>query len=151
MNAKTPFLFLVCVLLATGCSTTIAVQMRGQSDMNSGGNSATVQVYELSGKGSFLDASVQSFWQEDGTLGGVLVRAPRRNTLYPNEMKSFELELADNTSFIGVAANLRNPEADEWRALYSVEEIGDRLSVTVHSAGISVEVEGAGTLQKIGI
>lgn len=146
-----PLLFLLCVLPATGCSTTVEVRMRGQSDMNSGGNAAVVQVYELSGKGSFLDASPRTFWQGNGALGGVLVRAPQRNTLFPNETKTFELELAEKTKFIGVAANLRNPDPEEWRALYPVEEVGDWLSVTVHSNGISVSVEGKGALQKIGI
>lgn len=151
MNTKASLLFLLCVFLATGCSTTVEVWMRGESDMNSGGNSAIVQVYELSGRGSFLDASPQTFWREQGALGGVLVRSPRRNTLYPNETTTFELELAENTEFIGVAANLRNPDPEGWRALYAVEDIGDRLSVTVHNNGISVEVEGGGPLQKIGI
>lgn len=125
--------------------------MTGQSDMNGGGNSAVVQVYELSGEGSFLDATFRAFWQDEGALSGVLVRSPRRETLYPNETKTFELELAENTQFVGVAANLRDPEQDAWRALYSVDEVGDQLSVTVHGNRISVAVEGSGPLQGIGL
>lgn len=150
MSTK-PTLLLICALLATGCSTTAEVMMRGQTDMNSGGNAAVVQVYELSGKGSFMDISPQTFWKGNGALSGVLVGSPHRNTLFPNETKTFELELADKTKFIGVAANLRDPDSEEWRALYPVKEVGDQLSVTVHSNRISVTVEGPGVLQRIGI
>jgi type VI secretion system VasD/TssJ family lipoprotein len=150
MRTKLAF-FLLCAFLATGCSTTVEVMMRGRTDMNSGGNAAVVQVYELSGEGNFLNTSARTFWQGDGALSGVLVGSPRRNTLYPNETRTFELELADETKFIGVAANLRDPASEEWRALYPVKDVGDRLSVTVHDSRISVSVEGPGPLQKIGI
>lgn len=148
---KRSFSLLLYGLLMIGCSTTIQVGLTGQSDMNGGGNAAVVQVYELSGQGNFLDASFRSFWQDEGAIASVLVRSPRRETLYPDETKNFELELAENTKFIGVAANLRNPEQDTWRALYPVEEVGDHLSVTVQGNSISVTVEGAGPLQRIGI
>lgn len=144
-------LLLLCLLLASGCSTTIEVRMRGQADMNSGGNAVVVQVYELTGEGDFLSTSPQSFWQENGALASILVGSPRRETLYPNGTTTFELELAEETKFIGVAANLRNPDPEEWRALYPVEEIGDWLSVTVQGSRISVQAEGGGALHGIGL
>lgn len=124
--------------------------MRGQSNMNSGGNAAVVQVYELSGEGSFQDLSFRSFWQEKGALGK-LVGSPHQKTVYPDETVTFELEVAEDTKFIGVAANLRNPDSEEWRALYPVEEVGDRLSVTVRDTRIAVAVEGEGALDKVGL
>ncbi|MFB6232273.1 MAG: type VI secretion system lipoprotein TssJ [Salinibacter sp.] len=142
--------FLLVAFLATGCSTTIEVMMSGKPDMNSGGNAAVVQVYELSGEGSFQDLSFRTFWQEKGALGK-LVSSPQRKTVYPNETTTFELEVAKKTKLIGVAANLRNPDSDKWRALYSVEEVGDRLSVTVYDNRISVAVEGKGLLDKVGL
>jgi type VI secretion system VasD/TssJ family lipoprotein len=144
-------LLLFALLLATGCSTTIEVRTEGQADMNSGGNAAVVQVYELSGEGNFRDLSFRSFWQQDGSLGGTLIGTPWKKTVYPNDRKRFELEVADKTKFIGVAANLRNPDSEKWRALYPVEEVGDWVSVTVHSNRISVSVEGKGALQKLGL
>lgn len=140
---KTKSLLVLCFALMVGCSTTIEVGVSGQSNMNDGGAAAVVQIYELSGEGNFMEASFSSFWQEDGALGGILIRS-RRETLYPNETKQFELELAEETKFIGIAANFRNPEQDGWRDLYPVDEVGDRLSVTVQSNRISVEVEGGG-------
>lgn len=124
--------------------------MSGQSDMNGGGNAAVVQVYELSSEGSFQDISFRTFWQEEGVLGK-LVGSPHRQTVYPDETTTFELEVAENTRFIGVAANLRNPDSEKWRALYPVDKVGDRLSVTVRDTRISVAVKGKGTLDKVGL
>lgn len=143
-------LLLFCLLLAVGCSSTIEVRTAGQSDMNSGGNAAVIQVYQLSGEGSFQDLSFRSFWQKQGSLAK-LVGSPSRRTVYPDETERFTLEMAEDTKFIGVAANLRNPDSEKWRALYPVEEVGDWLSVTVHSSRISVNVEGEGALQKMGL
>lgn len=84
-------------------------------------------------------------------MGGKLIGTPWKKTVYPNERKQFELEVADKTKFIGVAANLRNPDSEKWRALYPVEEVGDWVSVTVYSNRISVNVEGKGALQKLGL
>jgi len=149
MRIKAPFFFL-CFLLATGCSSTIEVTTAGQPDMNSGGNAAVVQVYQLSGEGNFGDLSFRSFWQQQGTIAK-LIDAPSKKTVYPNERERFDLEVAEKTKFIGVAANLRNPNSEKWRALYPVEEVGDWLSVTVHDNRISVEVEGKGALDKLGL
>lgn len=149
MNAKTAIVLFV--LLLVGCSTTVNVGMLGQSDMNGGGNAAVVRIYELSGEGSFMEASFRTFWQGDGgALKGVLVGS-REQTVFPGESEQFELELAEETNFIGVAANFRNPQEDGWRGLYSVDEVGDRLSVTVHSNRISVDVEGGGVIPVLGM
>jgi len=149
MKSKAPFFFL-CFLLATGCSSTVEVTTAGQSDMNSGGNAAVVQVYQLSGEGNFGDLSFRSFWQKQGAVAK-LIGSPARRTVYPGEQERFELEVAEDTRFIGVAANLRNPNSDGWRALYAVEEVGDWLSVTVYDNQISVNVEGKDALQKLGL
>jgi type VI secretion system VasD/TssJ family lipoprotein len=142
---------LICFLCIffVGCSSTIQVKMNGQPNMNGGGNAADVGIYELTGRGNFLDASPQAFWIEEGTLSGKLVRSPRTRTVYPGEEQTFEFEIAEGTKFIGVAANLYNPAQGEWRALYPLEEVGDWLSMTVSKNRVSVNVEGKGTLGKI--
>lgn len=140
---KTKAALVLFFILVVGCSTTIEVGLSGQPDMNGGGNGAVVRIYELSGEGSFMEASFRAFWQEEGALGGSLIRS-REETLYPDETKRFELELAEETKFIGVAANFRDPVQDEWRDLFPVEDVGDGLTVTVHNNRISVDLEGGG-------
>lgn len=142
MKRKVVFL-LLGVLLWSGCSSSIEVIMSGTSDMNNGGNAARVRIYELSGENNFMNTPISAFWRDDeGALGSELVTSPRTETLYPDETKTIEIELADKTTFIGIAADLRNPEQEQWRAIYSVDEVGDQVSITVHSSRISVQAEG---------
>jgi type VI secretion system VasD/TssJ family lipoprotein len=148
---RTIALLLVGLLFWSGCSSPIEIMLAGQSDMNSGGNAAVVRIYELSGDGNFANTPLSTFWQDDvGALGGELVNPPRNVTVYPNEEETLQLELADETQFLGVAANLRDPDRARWRALYAVEEVGDRVTVVVYSDRIDVETEGGGRLPLLG-
>lgn len=142
-------LSLAFAVLATGCSTTVRVTMKGGPEMNGGGKTAEVHVYELNSQGNFGDLTPDQFWNGPGVKSSVRVRPPRTRTVYPDWEETFEFEVSDETTFIGVAANLRDPDEDKWRALYPVEEVGDWLSLSVSGSQISVEVEGEGTLDKI--
>lgn len=146
MKLKIVFL-LLGVLLWSGCSSSLEVMISGASDMNNGGNAAVVRIYELSGDSNFMNTPLSAFWRDDeGALGNELVTPPRKVTLYPDAAETIEFELADETTFIGVAADLRNPDREQWRSIHPLDEVGDRVSVTVQSNRISVEVEGGGGL-----
>jgi len=126
--------------------------MEGKPEMNGGGNAATVAVYELKSQGDFGDLTPRGFWIGSGVKSSVLVDpSPRTRTVYPGQEKTFEFEVSDETKFIGVAAKLRAPDEDEWRALYPVEKVGDWLSLSVSESQISVDVEGEGALSKVGV
>lgn len=128
-----------------GCSSSVEVLLRGQSDMNSGGNHAVVRIYKLSGEGNFTNTPLADFWQDDvGALGSELVRSPRTIGMNPGESKTISLDIGDDVQFVGIAADLGNPDPDQWRAIYPVDDIGDRIHITVYSTRISVEVEGSG-------
>lgn len=137
------------LLLWGGCSSSLNIfsgpltmTITGQEDMN-GGNAARVRVYELSGESSFRNTPLSTFWRDDEqALGSELVRPPHEVLLYPNENKTLEFEVAEGTKFIGVAANLRNPDRGQWRAIYSVEEIKDGdVSIAVGADRIQVNIE----------
>lgn len=146
MKVKTGLL-LLSILLWSGCSSSLEVMIAGDSDMNNGGNAAVVRVYELSGDSNFMNTPLSAFWRDDeGALGNELVTPPRKVTLFPDATETIEFELAEETTFIGVAADLRNPERGQWRSIHPLDEVGDRVSVTVQSNRISVEVEGGGGL-----
>lgn len=150
MKPKAVVLF-VALFLWSGCSSSIEVMVAGQSDMNNGGNAAVVHVYELNSENNFVNTPVSAFWQDaEGALGGELIAAHQQR-VYPNETEVLEFELSDNTKVIGVAANLRDPEREQWRAHYSVEDLGDEISVVVYNNRISVEAEGAGVLKRTGV
>lgn len=136
-------------LIWSGCSGSLGlfsgpleIAIRGTADMN-GGNAARVRVYELGGDTNFINTPLSSFWQNDrDALGDELVTAPREVLIYPGEGKEMEFELADGTQFIGVAADLRNPDREGWRAIYPVTDVdGERMVVNVATSQISVSVE----------
>lgn len=137
------FVVLCCVfLLCAGCSSSLEVVVFGEPEMNSGGNAAVVKIYQLSGDGNFQNTPISAFWRDDaGALGNELVESPRKVTVYPSGSKTVEFDLAENTSYIGVAANLREPDREQWRSIHPLKGMGDQISVTVKSNHVTVEAE----------
>lgn len=140
-------LFVVVLFVGTGCSTTVEFALKGKSDMNNGGNAAVLKVYQLKAEQNFKGVLPSSFWRDDQqALGNTLLGSPKKVTIYPSEAETFELTLADKTKFVGVAANLRDPERDQWRAIEKVKSMGDQVAVTVKNKKIDVEFEGKGVM-----
>lgn len=151
MRIRILFILLISCLLWTGCANTIEVMLEGQSDMNDGGNAAVVHVYELKGENNFANTPLSAFWRDvEGALGGDLI-ASHQQRVYPDERETLTFDLKEGTQVLGVAANLRDPDQEEWRAYYSVEELGDEIAVIVHSNRISVKAEEAGILKRAGV
>jgi len=155
MRALSPsvrYSFLVLGLVAfaaAGCSGPLGlfsgpleISIRGTTDMN-GGNAARVRIYELAGDTNFQNTPVGSFWQSDrDALGDELVRPPREVLIYPGQNESVEFELAEDTQFIGVASDLRNPRRDGWRTVYPINDVqGERMVVNVGVDQITVAIE----------
>lgn len=136
-------IFLVsAVLLASGCSSSVNVHVLGQAEMNKGGNAAVVKLYQLTAEGNFKNTPLSAFWRDDeGALASELVTPPRKITVYPAHTKTISLAVEDNTTYLGVAANLRTPDRDKWRSLVPLKEMGDRVSVTIDRNTVKVEFE----------
>ena len=144
-------LFACTTLLLTGCSSSLEVVVSGEPGMNNGGNAAVVKIYQLTGEGNFASTPLSVFWRDDtGALGKELVEPPRTLTIYPSVAKPVEIDLAAKTKYIGVAANLRNPDREEWRSVHAVKGMGDQISVTVGSDRLAVIVEDR-TLPTLGV
>jgi len=146
-----PCLLAVVVLLAVSlaaCGSSeplrIPMALEGRSDMNSGGNAAIVRVYQLSSGTTFRQAPIISFWQDDeGVLGTDLVVPKVQRTLYPNEVEELTLEIHDDARYIGVAVDLRDPDADHWRQLFAIDEVssGEPLVVRIGERRLQLALE----------
>jgi len=115
-------------LILTACGFSkplrLPLSLEGSSSMNSGGNAAVVRVYQLASSTTFRQAPIESFWQDDeGLLGSDLVVPKVERTLYPDAVEEITLEIHENTRYIAIAADLRDPDADHWRQLFTVEEV----------------------------
>ena len=120
----------------------LTVRMIGEEDMN-GGNAARVYVYELSGETNFRNTTLSTFWSSnEEALGGELIGAPRQQLLYPNETQTLEFEVGEETRYIGIAADLRSPDREQWRSVHAVEEVeGEEIVVRVGADRVQVDVQ----------
>lgn len=108
-----------------------------------GGNAARVRVYQLSGTTRFLNASVGDVWNsEQSPLEAEVVEITDSFLLYPNQTRPLEVMLENDTRYLGVAADLREPEQDRWRQVVSAEEIRgrDSVGVTIGRGGLVIEL-----------
>ena len=130
-----------CVI-GIGCSPSVDVQVKGEKEMN-GGNAASVVIYQLSNDAKFRTTPIEEFWRDDeAVLGDELVGRRREVLMYPLQIRFIEVEVEENTNFIAVAANLRNPEADAWRRIFPVKEVvGERVQVCVADTTLDITVE----------
>lgn len=133
---------LAAVLLWSACgSAPPVVVLQGGPELNAGGNAATVRVYQLTNDTNFLNTTIEAFWRDDaGALADELVSS-ESFVLYPDQSETFELDLSDETRYVGVAVDLRQPDRDRWRAVYPVDDLAKRqVVVTVGSDALSTEV-----------
>lgn len=141
---------LLVLLLSSGCSalpfvggpSTLALRLEGEPEMNSGGNAAVVRVYQLTGRTNFERTPLATFWKNDTqALGNELV-SKEEVLLYPEEMEQVTFEIDSKTRYVGVAADLRNPDQEHWRAIHPVDQLTDGTpTITISTDRVSVEVE----------
>ena len=100
--------------------------------MNNGGHFAIVRIYQLGNDTKFLNADFETFWQDDeSALAEEMIVGTRQQiSLYPEQPVIHELEVGEETRFIGFAANLYNPDGERWRQLYPVDRL-KKAEVTV--------------------
>lgn len=130
------------VLLFVGCSSPMKLTLHGQTDMNSGGNAASIRVYQLASQTNFKQASLEAFWRDDEqALGKELIGNKIQVVMYPDQSERLELKVEDGVKYIGVAADLRKPAGEGWRKIYPVKEVkGKKVIVTIGEDRLIVTV-----------
>ncbi len=120
----------------------VPLTIEGEPDMNSGGNAAVVRLYQLSSATTFEQTPLESFWQDDeAVLEDDLIGSRTSMLLYPGDQEEITIEILDGTRYIGVAADLRDPDGDRWRATYTLDEVRDGgLNIRIGEQRLLVEV-----------
>jgi len=120
----------------------VLIAVDGLADMNAGGNAAIVRVYLLASDAGFRRTPIQDFWQDDAAaLGSDLMGAKREVLLYPGDQETFQIEPVAGVAFVGIAADLREPDPNGWRVIYPVGDLrGRRLAITVNSDRLDAQV-----------
>ncbi len=118
----------------------VSFTLVGAADMNAGGNAARVYLYPLVSDATFLATPIQVFWSDpEGSLGADLGGPIRDATVRPGSTDTLEEVTLDGAPFLGIAADLRTPEGDGWRAVLPASQVRGR-SVRVTVTGGTVVV-----------
>ncbi len=129
-------------LLMCSCSGPIQLSVSGTDDVNDG-NAVTVVYFQLSSSSTFESAPPAEFWRDgNAVLSGSVVGQEHRFVLGPGEERSIEIEPRDEASYIGFAADYRSPQGNDWKHIFSVEELkGKSIALTVARNRLIVEVQ----------
>lgn len=129
-------------LSTAGCSGPLEMTIAGSPDLNSGGNAAVVRIYELSGDSNFRTTSIEAFWRDDEAALGSEYIDHRQMLVYPDEVETISIEVKNETAFIGIAVDLRQPREDQWREIYPVDQLkGGDIAISVGSNSLTVNVQ----------
>ena len=112
----------------------------GEAGMNAGGNAARVYLYPLVSDATFLATPLQVFWEDpEAALGADLGGPVRDVTVRPGSTDTLEEVTLDGAPFLGVAADLRTPDGDGWRAVLPASQVrGKAVRITVVDGGVVV-------------
>jgi type VI secretion system VasD/TssJ family lipoprotein len=106
-----------------------------------GGHGTRVMVIQLSGDVAFRNTPIEAFWGKGpSALREDLVGRRQEMLLFPLETRGMVVETDPQARFLAVAVNLRNPEADTWRWIRSVDDVRrDDLCVNVGERRVTVD------------
>lgn len=130
------------LLVLGGCSRPLEFVVAGESDLNGGGNAARIHVFQLSSDALFESITVANFWNNPEQALGSEMIGHDQILLYPEEVKPLTIEPEDGTRFIGIAANFREPDPNQWRQVYTLDELKRKtVQVSVGSRQLLVTLE----------
>lgn len=142
---------LAVMLLASGCSRTATLQMRGLAplNLNDAGESTPVDVriYQLKDDAAFKRATFEKLWTEDEkVLGQDRLAPPRVESIVPgsatDQPKRIALgELETGTRFIGVMALYAKADARDTRTLILPVDDAERPIIEFSGYGIALATD----------
>ena len=112
----------VLLFLFSACSgpKTVKVSVQGAMEMNQK-QVCVIYIYQLSNDTSFMQATADSFWKEGAKdFEKDLVKEAIKIQLFPGEARDYELNISEETKFIGAAADFYRPKKEGWRKVFSL-------------------------------
>lgn len=116
-----PLLALLLLSLFSCSSKIKFITLEATKDLNKGGNACYVCIYQLRNDMDFKRTPVESFWIEgEKPFEADIVDKPVCETLIPGDEAYVDITVSDETNFIGVAADFREPDQERWREVYTI-------------------------------
>lgn len=144
MNKSSYFLFLVCLLLLSGCSgprLKVALSTTANLNLNEFEEPlpVVVRIYQLSDEAAFLKADFQTLWKRDLTALGDSLLTRDEIVLNPAHQDRLVYPRHDKAGFVGVMAVFRRPGEEGWR---DIRPIADSFLSRRFSNSVVVSLKG---------
>ena len=91
-------------------------------DINGTPSSVVVRVFQLSNKINFENASYEQLFADSGNSLGTEFIAVNEYLVDPGKRIELDLEISENTTYIGVVVGYRSVDMVTWRTIESVPE-----------------------------
>ena len=112
---------LMILLSACGGAKQINLNFQGTQEMNKQ-QSCVVYVFQLRTDTNFLNASLESFWEQGRESFADDIVEERKYQLVPGENRTDLLTLKEDTVYLGAVGDFNEPDKEGWRQVYSLEK-----------------------------
>ncbi len=108
---------LMLALAACGGPKQISLNLQGTQEMNKQ-QSCVVYVFQLRSDTNFLNASLESFWEQGWESFAADIVEERKYQLVPGESRTDFLIRKEDTVVIGAVGDFNEPDKEGWRQVY---------------------------------
>jgi type VI secretion system VasD/TssJ family lipoprotein len=130
---------MLCLSACFWKSRQINLSVTGQAGMNSGGYAVLVCFYQLKSDVNFARVPLGSFWKEgQAAFQNDLVTSRTEKMLAPGDTEEIPLKISKETKFLGIAADFRKPDGDQWRKIYPLSKKRTKIIISVGNGGIEL-------------
>jgi type VI secretion system VasD/TssJ family lipoprotein len=141
MTKKSRILILLTLLSCGGGKDTIQITLNCDENTNSG-NAVVITLYQLINSDKFRLSSFEYLAKNPvATLGTDLItNSELERTMVPGEsLELNEIEIKQESAFIGIIADFNSPAPDGWRAIIPITKDLKQLVILIHENSISVQ------------
>lgn len=139
---------ILLVGLLAGCTSAMYVNFNADHQLNPNQQHRAlpvqVNIYQLSDKDAFQQATFRELWQQDKQALGSSLISKRQVIIKPGDTTKVKITRDKNCHYIGIVALFRKPDGDSWRVIYEVTSTSSfifalKIHVDLHKNQIALE------------
>lgn len=129
----------VLLFFASSCAVT-EVTINGTTRQNDGGSAADIYIYQLAGEDAFQNVQLNTFWLKgEEELATDLLKKEPLVKILPDETRVIRVKNIKGAKYLGIAADLRQPDARNWKDTIKLKRWGKKKAiVTIGATRIEV-------------
>ncbi len=139
---------ILLVGLLAGCTSAMYVNFNADHQLNPNQQHRAlpvqVNIYQLSDKDAFDQATFRELWQQDTKILGNSLISKRQVIIKPGDTTAVKIDRAKDSRYIGIVALFRKPDGDSWRVMYELASTSSfvfslKIHVDLHKNQIALE------------